>query len=219
MARNKFDEQLETLNEQLTEMGRLVNERLHDSVQAFLNRDMDTADFIRKNDDDVNELEESIEEIAMRLILRQQPVAKDLRLISSALKMITDLERIGDQAANIAEITLNLSEKCEQKPLPELVQMSSVASEMVNESIKSFTQYDLSYVDKIKKSDDIVDQCFYDVKKKLIHEIKEDKAGPEITLDYLLIAKYLERIGDHAENIAEAVIYTITGELFREENK
>ena len=219
MARNKFDEQLETLNEQLTEMGRLVNERLHDSVQAFLNRDMDTADFIRKNDDDVNELEESIEEIAMRLILRQQPVAKDLRLISSALKMITDLERIGDQAANIAEITLNLSEKCEQKPLPELVQMSSVASEMVNESIKSFTQYDLSYVDKIKKSDDIVDQCFYDVKKKLIQEIKEDKAGPEITLDYLLIAKYLERIGDHAENIAEAVIYTITGELFREENK
>ncbi len=219
MARNKFDEQLETLNEQLTEMGRLVNERLHDSIQAFLNRDMDTADFIRKNDDDVNELEESIEEIAMRLILRQQPVAKDLRLISSALKMITDLERIGDQAANIAEITLNLSEKCEQKPLPELVQMASVASEMVNESIKSFTQYDLSYVDKIKKSDDIVDQCFYDVKKKLIQEIKEDKAGPEITLDYLLIAKYLERIGDHAENIAEAVIYTITGELFREENK
>ncbi|MDO5017946.1 MAG: phosphate signaling complex protein PhoU [Lagierella massiliensis] len=209
--RSKFDEQLNILNEELTEMGELISVRIIESIKAFRHNDLVKARFIMDNDDDVNEYERKIEERALKLLLRQQPVASDLRLISSALKMITDMERIGDHAVDIAEIVLTIPSITKDETYKSILEMADISIEMLKESLKSFVTGDLSLVDNINKHDDKVDALFDEVREDVINDIKAENAGAEYVIDILMIAKYLERIGDHAENISEWVEYSITG--------
>ena len=212
MVRNKFDEQIEDLNEELIDMGNLVNSRIDQSIKALIDGDTESANFIIKNDDDINDMEKSIEKKALRLILRQQPVAKDLRFISSTLKMITDLERIGDHAVDISELTLRIIKLKGRTLSDDLISMANLAMEMVNESIRAFINSDLEVVENIKNHDDKVDAYFDKIKNGIINDIRNDLGNPEVSVDFLMIAKYLERIGDHAENISEWVTFSITGE-------
>ncbi|MEJ8751595.1 phosphate signaling complex protein PhoU [Lagierella sp. ICN-221743] len=212
--RSKFDEQLNTLNEELTEMGELISDRIVDAIKSFRHRDLVKAKFIMENDYDVNEYEKRIEERALKLLLRQQPVASDLRLISSALKMVTDMERIGDHAVDIAEIVMTIPEITKDKTYDNIMNMADLSIEMLKESLKSFVTGDLSLVDNIRQHDDKVDELFNKVRKEVIQEIKdvETSSSAEYAVDILMTAKYLERIGDHAENISEWVEYSITGQ-------
>lgn len=212
MVRNKFDEEIEELNQELIEMGKLVNNRIDQSVKALITKDKKIAQFIMENDDDINEMEKSIEKRALRLILRQQPVARDLRFISAALKMIVDLERIGDQASDISELTLRILDLQGRPLTDDLITMATLTIEMVDESIKAFINSDLEVVEKIEDHDDMVDDYFDKIKNGIISDIRNDIGNPEVSIDFLMIAKYLERVGDHAENISEWVKYSITGE-------
>lgn len=209
--RSKFDEELNFLNIELTEMGELISERVHGAVHALKDRDIKTAKFVMDNDDDVNDYERRIEERALKLLLRQQPVACDLRFISSALKMITDMERIGDHAVDIAEIVLSMPESVHDKSFEKLGKMSEASMEMLTESLKSFVTGDLTLVDRVSRHDEIVDHFFVEVRKEVIEEIRQGVADAEYAVDAIMIAKYLERIGDHAENISEWVAFSITG--------
>lgn len=211
--RSKFDEELNMLNEELTEMGELISVRIIEAIRSFRNKDLIKAKFIMENDDDVNEYERRIEERALKLLLRQQPVASDLRLISSALKMVTDMERIGDHAVDIAEIVMTIPEITKDETYENIMEMADVSIEMLKESLKSFVTGDISLVDSIKKHDDKVDGLFNKVRKDVIKEIKtaDTSSSAEYAVDILMTAKYLERIGDHAENISEWVEYSITG--------
>ena len=212
--RSKFDEQLNTLNEELTEMGELISVRIVEAIKSFRNKDLVKAKFIMENDYDVNEYEKRIEERALKLLLRQQPVASDLRLISSALKMVTDMERIGDHAVDIAEIVMTIPEITKDKTYDNIMKMADLSIEMLKESLKSFVTGDLSLVDNIREHDDKVDELFNKVRKEVIQEIKgaDTSSSAEYAVDILMTAKYLERIGDHAENISEWVEYSITGQ-------
>lgn len=211
--RSKFDEQLNTLNEELTEMGELISVRIVEAIKSFRHKDLVKAKFIMENDYDVNEYEKRIEERALKLLLRQQPVASDLRLISSALKMVTDMERIGDHAVDIAEIVMTIPEITKDKTYDNIMKMADLSIEMLKESLKSFVTGDLSLVDSIREHDDKVDELFNKVRQEVIQEIKgaDTSSSAEYAVDILMTAKYLERIGDHAENISEWVEYSITG--------
>lgn len=212
--RSKFDEQLNTLNEELTEMGELISVRIVEAIKAFRHKDLVKAKFVMENDYDVNEYENRIEERALKLLLRQQPVASDLRLISSALKMVTDMERIGDHAVDIAEIVMTIPEITKDKTYDNIMKMADLSIEMLKESLKSFVTGDLSLVDSIREHDDKVDELFNKVRQEVIQEIKDadTSSSAEYAVDILMTAKYLERIGDHAENISEWVEYSITGQ-------
>ncbi|MDL2310681.1 phosphate signaling complex protein PhoU [Peptostreptococcaceae bacterium OttesenSCG-928-C18] len=210
--RSKFDRELDKLNDELTQMGELVSSKIVDSISAFKHKDKEKAKIVLSSDNEVDEMERIIEKRALKLLLQQQPVASDLRLISSALKMITDMERIGDQAADIAEITLSMSNFTKDKTFEIIMKMASLSIEMVKESIKSFVTGDLSLVDNIKEHDDKVDNYFREVRDHVVEELKTGESNPEYAADLLMIAKYLERIGDHAENISEWVEFSITGE-------
>lgn len=212
--RSKFDEQLNTLNVELTEMGELISVRIVEAIKAFRHKDLVKAKFVMENDYDVNEYENRIEERALKLLLRQQPVASDLRLISSALKMVTDMERIGDHAVDIAEIVMTIPEITKDKTYDNIMKMADLSIEMLKESLKSFVTGDLSLVDSIREHDDKVDELFNKVRQEVIQEIKDadTSSSAEYAVDILMTAKYLERIGDHAENISEWVEYSITGQ-------
>lgn len=209
--RNKFDRELDKLNQELTDMGELVSERIIEAISAFKHRDIEKAKMVIEGDNDINQMERNIEKKALKLLLQQQPVASDLRLISAALKMITDMERIGDHAVDIAEITLNIPEFINDEIFNIILEMASLSVEMVKESIKSFITGDLSLVDNISKHDDKAAEYFKEVKNVIIEEFKNKKAEPEYGLDVLMVAKYLARIVDHAENISEWVEFSITG--------
>jgi phosphate transport system protein len=209
--RNRFDRELNILNNELIEMGSMIERAIEDSYKALMNKDLDLAKSVIDSDDEIDSKEKSIESRCLRLLLQQHPVAKDLRLISSILKMITDLERIGDQAQDIAEITLNLIGKDYIKDLTHLPQMAQTTITMVRESIDSFISKDTSLAKDVIIYDDIVDSLFDTIKEELIYLIREDVKNGEQAIDFLMIAKYFERIGDHAENIAEWVLFSITG--------
>lgn len=209
--RNRFDRELDILNNELIEMGGMVEKAIEDSYKALMNKDLDLAKNVINSDDDIDSKEKNIESRCLRLLLQQHPVAGDLRLISSILKMITDLERIGDQAQDIAEITLNLIGQNYIKELTHLPQMAQDTIKMVRESIDSFIAKDIELAKKVIKHDDIVDDLFNVIKKELIELIREDVKNGEQAIDFLMITKYFERIGDHAQNIAEWVLFSITG--------
>ena len=209
--RNRFDKQLEQLNNELIEMGDLVEHAIQSAVNALVNKDTEQAKAAIEFDQEVDHQEEEIESLCMKLLLQQQPVARDLRLISAALKMITDMERIGDQAADISEITLMLTKEPYVLDLSQLSQMAMETILMVTHSVDAFVQKDLELAKSVIDHDDIVDDLFDDIKQKLIQLIRDNAAHSEQAADLLMVAKYLERIGDHATNIAEWVIYSITG--------
>ncbi|MDR3287941.1 MAG: phosphate signaling complex protein PhoU [Peptococcaceae bacterium] len=209
--RNKLEAQLEALNDKLIEMGALTESAIAMSIQALERQDAALARKTIAFDTDIDQMEKDIETLCLRLLLQQQPVAGDLRLISAALKMITDMERIGDQAADIAEISIFLMDTPYIKKLEHIPQMASAAMKMVTDSLDSFVKKDLSLANAVIAYDDVVDGLFEQVKADLIELIHADSKNGGQAIDLIMIAKYLERIGDHAVNIAEWVVFSIAG--------
>lgn len=209
--RSRFDQQLNELNHHLIEMGVLIEDAISKACKALEEQDVAAAQSIVEGDDRIDDKEKEIESLCLKLLLNQQPVARDLRQISSALKMITDMERIGDQAADISEICVYLVGQAYIKKLIHIPQMAAATIKMVTDSIDAFVKKDLTLAQAVIAYDDIVDDLYVTVKKDLIRLIHEDAANGEQALDLLQIAKYFERIGDHAVNIAEWVIFSLTG--------
>ena len=209
--RTRFDEQLNTLNQELIKMGALCEEVISLAVSALIRKDDALAAKIAPLDHMINEKERQIESICLRLLLQQQPVAKDLRQISAALKMVTDMERIGDQAEDIAEILPFLNDRT----LPEHIKIREMAKEvikMVTNSVDAYVKQDTSIAEAVIVSDDTVDDFFVGIKNSLISLIAHNPTEGEYALDLLMAAKYFERIGDHATNIAGWVLFSVTGE-------
>ena len=209
--RKRFDEQLKEMNNSLIQMGALIENAIALAAKALVEQDCILAKKTIDCDNEIDEMEKLVESQCLKLILHQQPIASDLRLISTALKMITDMERIGDHATDISEITLMLSDAVYIKKLEHIPQMAQATITMVSDSIDAFVNKDLELANAVIKYDDVVDELFCAVKKDLIALIHEDVKNGEQAIDFLMIAKYFERIGDHAVNIAEWVIFSITG--------
>ncbi|MDR0853585.1 MAG: phosphate signaling complex protein PhoU [Clostridiales Family XIII bacterium] len=209
--RSTFDQQLQMLNIMLIEMGAQTETAIAQSITALKKQDALLAQKAIAADAEVDRKEKDIEALCLKLLLQQQPVAKDLRLISAALKMITDMERIGDQAADIAEISITLSNQPYIKKPEHISQMAEATAKMVTESIDAFVKKDLALAHEVIAYDDIVDGLFDTIKNDLIDLIVADSKNGGQAIDLMMIAKYLERIGDHAVNIAEWVVFSITG--------
>ena len=211
MMRSRFDEQLTKLNNNLIEMGALIEYAIAKAAKALQERDADAAQKIMADDTIIDEKEREIESLCLKLLLHQQPVARDLRQISTALKMITDMERIGDQAADISELCVYLDGQEYIKKPEHISQMAEATIKMVTDSIDAFVNKDLELAQSVIDYDDVVDNLYATIKQDLIGLIHEDVGNGEQAFDLLQIAKYYERIGDHAVNIAEWVIFSITG--------
>ena len=208
--RNRFDEQLYELNREIIEMGAMCEEAIASAAKALTTGDMELAGRVKANSSAIDQMERDIEGRCMKLLLHQQPVARDLRLISAALKMITDMERIGDQAEDIAEIVTFLNGHT-MEDIALIEEMARATIEMVTESVDAFVKKDIDLAQRVIVKDDIVDDYFSKAKCDIISMIAEKSTDGEFALDLLMIAKYFERIGDHATNIAEWVIYSVTG--------
>ena len=212
--RNRFDRQLLELNNELIEMGSLIEKAIEMAIAALVKQDVERAGDAIKFDAEIDHQEKEIEGLCMKLLLQQQPVARDLRLISAALKMITDMERIGDHAADISEMTILMAGSTYEKSEMDIELVKEMAKEttdMVIKSVDAFVSKDLELARHVIKQDDVVDDLFDRFKHQLILKINENVKNGEQATDMLLVAKYFERIGDHATNIAEWVIYSITG--------
>ena len=208
--RNRFDEQLNNLNNELITMGALCEEAISAAVKLLIDNDVKMKESVWDADKQIDQKERDIETLCMKLLMQQQPVASDLRTISSALKIISDMERIGDQAFDIAEIA-EYANGCGMQSETHIADMARATIQMVTDSIDSFVKKDVELAHTVISHDSIVDDLFDKVKGELISAIENKAANAEALIDLLMIAKYFERIGDHAENIAEWVIYSITG--------
>ncbi|MBQ8296882.1 MAG: phosphate signaling complex protein PhoU [Ruminococcus sp.] len=208
--RSRFDKQLMQLNKKMIEMGAMCENIIALSAKALLEGNKDNVSRVAPIGHDIDEMEREIESICLKLLLQQQPVARDLRQISAALKMITDMERIGDQAEDIAEIITYLNGRTGEE-CHDIRKMAEATIKMVTDSIDAYVKQDLSLAKAVAEHDDIVDDCFNRVKTTLISMISENPADGEYALDLLIIAKYFERIGDHAVNIGEWVEFSVTG--------
>lgn len=214
--RNLFDNQLNTLHKKLIEMGSACETAIDLAIKALLEGNSDIAREAASHDREIDQMERDIEAICLKMLLQQQPVARDLRQISAAMKMITDMERIGDQAEDIGEIVPFLNGRTGFE-CADIRLMAETAQQMVRSSIDAYVNQDMTLVKKVISMDDIVDDAFDRTKQTLIHMIAENKDDGAYALDLLMIAKYLERIGDHATNIAEWVDFAITGSHTKEE--
>lgn len=210
MMRSRFDEQLMLLNKEMIEMGALCEDAIELVTKALETNNRSVYKEVRPISLEIDQKERDIEARCMKLLLQQQPVARDLRQISAALKMITDMERIGDQAEDIAEIIGYLNGENLNSRVP-VQEMARATIKMVTESVDAYVNKDVALAEKILKEDDIIDNYFMDSKKRLIKIVAETPEKGEYALDLLMIAKYFERIGDHATNIAEWVIFSVTG--------
>ena len=208
--RNVFHEQLDQLNVELIKMGAMCEEAISAATKAYLDGDEALGRRAVALEQDIDHKERDIESRCMNLLLRQQPVASDLRVVSAAMRMISDMERIGDQASDIAEIARDMNRSAVIREVP-MEEMAAAAVKMVTDSVDSFVRGDLDLAHSVIVQDDGVDQMFLDVRSKLIVLIAQGKDG-ELCLDLMMIAKYFERIGDHACNIAQWVEYALTGE-------
>lgn len=209
--RVKFEKQLTDLNDELIHMGSMIEQAIEMSISALVRQDEDKARKTIMFSDEIEHMEKEIENRCFRILLSQQPVAGDLRRVSSALKMVTDMKRIGDFAGDISEISLNLLGQEYIKKLDHLTKMAKETTVMVINSIEAFVQEDVVLAGEVIKSDDIVDELFLTVKDELINLILNNPENGSQATDMLMIAKYFERIGDHAENIAKWVIFSVTG--------
>jgi len=207
--RNRFDRQLEELHVELIEMGSMCEDVIRKTSKLLQSGDAKVAKEIRKEDSNIDEQERLVESLCLKLLLQQQPVAKDLRKVSAALKMITDMERIGDQASDIAEIIETTDFSVPTNDV-KLAKMAETTIAMVTESIDAYVKQDLVLVREVIARDDEVDDLFLEVRQEIADDMVE-AGDPMSSLDLLMIAKYFERIGDHATNIAEWVEFSITG--------
>ena len=209
--RNRFGEQLERLHVEMIQMGALCEDAISAAAQALMKGDEDLARAAGEAEREIDQKEREVENLCLKLLLQQQPVARDLRTISSALKMISDMERIGDQAADIADLSKHIEDKAVTGDIINIRKMAEDTVRMVTESIDAFVKGDLELCRKVIDDDDKVDDAFNDIKEKLAEVLNNGKPDASIGLDILMAAKYFERIGDHAVNIAEWVEYSITG--------
>lgn len=213
--RINFNNELENLNKDLVHMGDLIESSIRMSISALENRDVETAKIVVENDIEINNMERVIERRSLKLLLTEQPMASDLRLISSSLKMITDMERIGDNASDISEIVVSMGEEALFKK-PEIIsKMASITIDMVNMSIDAFVRKDTSLLKKVIELDLTVNSYFDEVKNELIDFLREGNENEEQIIDFLMIAKHIEKIGDHAKNIADWVYFAIEGKHLR----
>lgn len=221
MSREAYQRELKSLQEDLLTMGSLVERNIRGAVESLRTQDVNKANEIIEQDDVVDEMEISMEENCMRLIALQQPLAGDLRTIGAVLKITTDLERIADQATNIAEVTLRISSQPLIKPLIDIPRMGELAMAMVRDALNAFVKRDLDLAQEVKEADDPVDELYADLLEELRNFILDsgDRARSEQALYLLFVARYLERIADHATNIAERVAYMITGERYDHSRK
>ena len=207
--RKRFDEQLNELNQEMLQMGTMVEESIQKAIEALLKQDTELAQTVMDSDALVDQKQKEIESICFKLLMQQQPVASDLRIISAALKMVTDMERIGDHAADISEMTLHLATAPYIKNLEHIRQMATETTWMLIQSIEAYVEKDVKKATGVIVHDDVVDELFADTKKELIDLIHQNKNNGEQATDLLMVAKYFERIGDHATNLAEWVIFSI----------
>ncbi|GAB1431823.1 phosphate signaling complex protein PhoU [Spirochaetota bacterium] len=209
--RSRFDEQLKLLNNSLIEMGSIIENAISKATKALETQDVKSAQEVIEADQVIDDKEKEIESLCLKLLLHQQPVARDLRQISTALKMITDMERIGDQAADISELCILLASEEYIKKLEHIPQMAKATIRMVTESIDAYVKKDMALAEAVVEYDDVVDELYLAIKKDLIALVHADVENGGQAFDLMQIAKYYERIGDHAVNIAEWVIFSITG--------
>ena len=207
--RNKFEEQLEKLHVEMIQMGALCEDAISAAAEALIHSDAALAAAAEEAEREIDQKEREVENLCLKLLLQQQPVARDLREISAALKMISDLERIGDQAADIAEMTSYVH--LPRGRSSHIADMARAVINMVTDSVDSFVKRDLQLARQVCAADDRVDELFIQVRRELVELIAADASYGEQGLDLLMVAKYLERIGDHATNVAEWVEYSITG--------
>lgn len=215
--RKKFEEQLSTLNDEMIRMGTMIEENIQRAIDSLVKRDAEMAKEIMEKDELVDKKQKEIETLCFNLLIQQQPVARDLRVITAAMKMVTDMERIGDHAADISEMTLFLADKDRNPTYDTLLKMAAEASVMLIQSIDAYTKKDREQARGVIAHDDVVDELFCDVKRELIELIRSNPDSGEQEIDLLMVAKYLERIGDHATNIAEWVIYSLDDRIRTEE--
>ena len=210
--RSYFDNQLELLNNEMLNMSDMCEDAISQAISALLNGDRMKAAGLKKSVDQINQQERYIENICVKLLMQQQPVARDLRTISAAMKMVTDMDRIAIQSGDIADIIAvgNIKPSAETESLKE---MADAVRKMVTMSIEAFVNKDISSAKEVLAFDDVVDEYFDNIKKELIEKLKNNQANGELILDLLMIDKYLERIGDHAVNIGKWVIFSINGEI------
>ena len=208
--RDRYNEQLQELSSNLIRMGALCETAISSSMKLLLEEEEPMAEKVALADSEIDQMEREIEQSCMKLLLLQHPMAYDLRVISAAMKMISDIERIGDQAFDIAELAMQVSHSAIKNKIP-LKGMAVAAVRMVTDSIDSFVRRDLELAHHVMESDDVVDEYFNQIKAKLICLLSSGTEDSEVCIDLLMVAKYLERIGDHAENIAEWVEFSITG--------
>lgn len=207
--RDKYQEDLEKLNANILKMGKMIEIAIESTVITLMGHDVQAAATVSENDEAIDNMEREIEALCMKLLLQQQPVATDLRVITAALKMVTDMERIGDHAADIAELVLQIPD-CKYNKMDTITEISTQIIKMIHDSVDSFIQRNYDKAQIVIAHDDIVDNLYHEIKSDLIQKIKKTDDGEQI-LDYLLIARYFERIGDHATNIAKWVVFAITG--------
>lgn len=218
--RERYEEELRQLNTSIISMGKMIEVAIESSILALMAHDVKAADVIIRSDDAIDEKEKEIEQLCLKLLLRQQPVAAELRLVTAALKMVTDMERIGDHAGDVADL---LKQMCEVNVSgkdvlgayinSQLNEMGTAIQKMLRDSIEAYINRDVDMAKKVITSDDVADGLYHEIKSELIWQIQNKVTYAEQIADYLLIAKYFERIGDHATNIAEWVIFAMTGDL------
>lgn len=210
--RENFNRSLDKLHDEIILMGKLVSEAIERAVKALVDKDEVLAQKVYEADSAINKKEAEIESMALNLLLTEQPVASDFRFVTTTLKMITDLERIGDQAADISYLNLKLSHRSYKKEdLGSIIYMAEVVVEMLELALTAYINGDVEMTREVLRKDDIVDEYFTKVRHEVVDDVKEDRFTAKNSLDILLIAKYLERIGDHTENIAERVLYSLEG--------
>ena len=207
--RSKFDEQLLELNKEMIEMGNKIILSIKNAIEALVARDENMAKAIMESDAEVDHLQKKIEGICFNLLIQQQPVARDLRTVTAAMKMVTDMERIGDHAADISEMTILMGNNSRIDKFEHISQMATETMIMLNHSIEAYVEKNVIKAKEVIEHDDIVDDLFVEAKKDVIELILNSPSEGEGATDILMIAKYFERIGDHATNIAEWVIYSL----------
>ncbi|HYF83253.1 MAG TPA: phosphate signaling complex protein PhoU [Clostridia bacterium] len=212
MTRNYFDQELQDLQVSLLKMSSMVEELLGDSVKALKTQDVELAQKVIKNDDLIDDMEFVVEDKCLKLIALQSPLAKDLRIIATALKIITDLERIADYAVDIAKITIKLADEKYIKELIDIPRMAEIAVKMVKGSIDAYVHLDTEKAREVAKWDDEVDALYKQIFRELLFIMMEDPKTSHQATNFLLISRYLERIGDHVTNICERIIYSVTSE-------
>ncbi len=207
--RTKFDEQLHMLNQEMMHMGSMIEEKIQKAIEALIGQDSALAKEIMDGDSEVDREQKKIENICFNLLMQQQPVARDLRVISAAMKMVTDMERIGDHAADISEMTVMMSDTPYVADLEDIKKMASETVLMLIRSIEAYVEKDMLKAQSVIDHDDIVDDLFHKNKQDLIELIQKNPAVSEQAADMLMVAKYFERIGDHATNLAENIIFAL----------